>query len=131
MIEDFMHANWGRIDYGRSLTLYKSPDGLTGRQFPTDIGVIDFLCEDADSGDFVIIELKKGRSSDKVLGQCQRYMGWVQETLATHGQRVRGLIIAPEQDERLRYALKVAPNVDMLCYRVDFQLVHPSEAARD
>jgi RecB family endonuclease NucS len=85
--------------------------------------VIDFLCKDGRSGDFVVIELKKGRGSDRVLGQCQRYMGWVQENLAARGERVRGLIIAPEQDERLRYALKVAPNVDILCYRVSFQLI--------
>lgn len=128
-LEDFMHANWGRINFGRSLKLYQESNGETGRQYPTDVGVIDFLCEDPDTGDLVIIELKKGRSGDKVLGQCQRYMGWVQEKLARPGQGVRGLIVAPEQDDRLRYALKAAPAVDMLCYRVDFHLFNPNAEA--
>ena len=126
-LEDFMHANWSRINFGRSLKLHQGSDGETGRQFPTEVGVIDFLCEDTDTGDLVVIELKKGRSSDKVLGQCQRYMGWVQENLAKAGEKVRGLIVAPEQDDRLRYALKVAPDVQMLCYRVDFHLFSPGQ----
>ena len=131
-LEDFMHANWGRIDFGRSLKLYQGSNGETGRQFPTEVGVIDFLCEDTGTGDLVVIELKKGRSSDKVLGQCQRYMGWVQENLAKPGQEVMGIIIAPDWDDRLKYALKVAPKVEMLCYRVDFQLFNPaSEQSSD
>ena len=130
-LEDFMHANWGRINFGRSLKLFQGSDAETGRQFPTEVGVIDFLCEDTVTRDFVIIELKKGRSSDKVLGQCQRYMGWVQQNLAKPGQTVRGLIIAPEIDERLRLALSVAPNVDVLCYQVDFQLFDPREQSRN
>ena len=129
-LEDFMYANWSRISFGRRLKLYHGTTGETGRQFPTEVGVVDFLCEDTDTDDLVVIELKKGRSSDKVLGQCQRYMGWVQENLAKAGQKVRGLIVAPEQDDRLRYALKVAPDVQMLCYRVDFHLFSPSEERR-
>lgn len=128
-LEDFMHANWDRIKFGRPLKLYQGSNGEIGRQFLTEVGIIDFLCEDTHTGDLVIIELKKGRSSDKVLGQCQRYMGWVQEKLATPGQNVRGLIVAPEQDDRLRYALKVAPTIEMLCYRVDFQLFSPNAEA--
>lgn len=126
-LEEFMDSNWERISFGKPLRRYEDPKGGSGRQFRTGVGVIDFLCEDAATGDLVVIELKKGRSSDKVLGQCQRYMGWVQEKLAKPGQKVRGLIIAPEQDDRLKYALKVAANVDMLCYRVDFQLDSPQE----
>jgi hypothetical protein len=128
-LEEFMEENWSRIDFGRELALYQAPDGRSGRQFPTEIGVIDFLCVDKTSGGFVVIELKRGRGSDKVLGQCQRYMGWVQERLATGGEDVRGLIIAPSRDDRLRFALKVAPNVDMLTYRVQFQLAKPGESA--
>ena len=121
-----MEANWGRIDFGRPLRLYESADGRSGRQYRTEIGYIDFLCEDTASGDLVVVELKKGKSSDAALGQCQRYMGWVQENLANTDRKVRGLIIAPEQDDRLWYALRVAPGMAMLCYRVDFQLFKPS-----
>lgn len=129
-LEEFIEVNWRHINFGRPLELYIAESGRSGRQFPTDIGAIDFLATDTSSNGFVVIELKKGRSSDKVLGQCQRYMGWVQENLAKAGQKVRGLIVAPEQDDRLRYALKVAPDVQMLCYRVDFHLFSPTEERR-
>ena len=130
-LEEFIEANWPRIDFGGPLELYEAEGGRSGRQFPTDIGAIDFLASDASSNEFVVIELKKGRSSDKVLGQCQRYMGWVQQNLAKPGQTVRGLIIAPDIDERLKLALTVAQNVDVLCYRVDFQLSDPREQSQN
>ncbi|MEX2159895.1 MAG: endonuclease NucS domain-containing protein [Dehalococcoidia bacterium] len=126
-LEEFMAKNWGRIGFGRPLKLYEGADGRSGRQFATGTGNIDFLCQDTASGDLVVIELKKGRSSDRVLGQCQRYMGWVQSNLTSPNQKVHGLIVAPDLDERLRYALMVAPNIDLLCYRVDFQLFAPPE----
>lgn len=126
-LEEFMESNWAQINFGSDLRMYDDGAGTPARQFPTSVGLIDFLCEDRTAGDLVVVELKKGRPSDKVLGQCQRYMGWVQENLAKPGQTVRGLIVAPDQDERLKYARKVAPNVGVLCYRVDFQLFDPSK----
>ena len=125
-LEEFIEANWPHIDFGRPLELYKAENGRSGRQFPTDIGVIDFLATDTSSNGIVVIELKKGRSSDKVLGQCQRYMGWVLEHLAMPGQNVTAIIIAPDWDVRLEYALKVAPKVEMLRYRLHFQLFNPA-----
>lgn len=124
-LEEFMEANWQQIDFGASLELYKDSSGRSGRQFTTSVGTIDFLCQDPESGDFVVIELKKGRPSDKVLGQCQRYMGWVKKNLAGADKEVRGLIIAPEPDDRLAYALSVAPNIHLRCYKVDFALFTP------
>ena len=39
-------------------------------------GRIDLLCIDRNR-DFVVIETKKGKESDKVVGPIQRYMGWI------------------------------------------------------
>jgi Endonuclease NucS len=41
-----------------------------GRQYSTTVGPIDLLARDKKSGDYIVIELKKGRSADKVYGQC-------------------------------------------------------------
>jgi restriction system protein len=68
------------------------------------------------------VELKKGRASDVVVGQIQRYMGYVLEELAEDDQTIRGVIIALEDDLRLRRALKVASNIDFYRYRVSFKL---------
>ncbi len=126
-LEEFMESNWDRIEFGTDLRMYSDEGGRPARQFPTSVGLIDFLCHDEGSGDLVVVELKKGRPSDKVIGQCQRYMGWVKKNLAEPNQEVRGLIIAPEPDERLKYALAVAPNIELRCYKVDFELFDPAE----
>lgn len=124
-LEEFMESNWDRIAFGSSLQMYNDEAGRPARQFPTSVGLIDFLCEDPTTSDLIVVELKKGRPSDSVLGQCQRYMGWVQKNLARSDQKVRGLIIAPEPDERLKYGLIVAKDIELRCYRVDFQLFAP------
>jgi len=71
--------------------------------------------------EYVVIELKKGRSSDVVIGQILRYMGWVKEHLAKDYD-VKGIVIAKEKDERLEYALKLMPNVSLFLYSVSFDV---------
>jgi len=78
-----------------------------------------------DKKEFVVIELKKGRSSDVVIGQILRYMGWVKEHLAVNDYDhydVRGIVISKEKDDRLEYALKMLPKVNVFLYSVSFEL---------
>jgi RecB family endonuclease NucS len=86
---------------------------------------MDLLCEDTDKGDLVIIELKKGRPSDEVIGQLARYMGWAREKLA-QGRGVRGIVLAPDFDARMRYAARAIPGVELLRYEVRFE-IRPEE----
>jgi len=123
-LAEFIGNNWNKV-FGMQLRIYRDEQGRDGKEYDTkEIGKIDFLCQD-DNNDFVVIELKKGRATDRVLGQIQRYMGWVLENLA-QGHEVRGLIITPtSEDEQLRYALKVAKYIQWKCYKLDFSLVSP------
>jgi RecB family endonuclease NucS len=127
-LEEFIDKNWKRIDFGADLTKYQVDD-QSGRQFPAAQWSIDFLCVDQANGDFVVIELKRGRSSDSTVGQVLRYIGWVEENLAKAGQQVRGIIITQEADDALRYAVKGLKNVSVLTYSVDFKLL-PFNPAR-
>ena len=77
---------------------------LIGRQYSTTVGPIDLLTIDTKTGDYVVIELKKGRSADKVYGQCSRYMGWVRKNLAAKGVKVHGVIVARQIDDKLKAA---------------------------
>jgi restriction system protein len=127
-LQDFMVANFDKIFRGE-LDLYVDPEGNKGTEYPIvgddgrEIGRIDILAKERTTPSFVVIELKKGRESDKVVGQVLRYMGWVQENLCDHGQGVRGLVICKDDDERLRYALKALPgSVTVKFYRVSFGL---------
>lgn len=120
-LEEFIEANFSRIDFGRHIELFQN-DQSSGRQFPTTIGTIDLLATDLETGEFVVIELKKNRSDDAVVGQILRYMGWVSENLDNGRGRVSGVIIVPESSDRLRYALKMVPNVSVFTYSVSFGL---------
>ncbi|HKP73692.1 MAG TPA: endonuclease NucS domain-containing protein, partial [Pyrinomonadaceae bacterium] len=120
-LEEFIDKNWKHIDFGADLIRYET-DEQSGRQFPAGTWSIDFLCTDKSSGDFVVIELKRGRSSDSAVGQVLRYIGWVDENLAKPGQKTRGIIIAKEVDDALKYAVKELTNVKVLTYKVDFKL---------
>jgi predicted RNA-binding protein len=120
-LEEFIDKNWRHIDFGADLLRYEV-DEQSGRQFPAGAWSIDFLCTDKSNGDFVVIELKRGRSSDSAVGQVLRYIGWVDENLAKPSQKTRGIIIAKEVDEALRYAVKGLMNVRVLTYKVDFKL---------
>lgn len=120
-LEEFMAGNWSHINFHAPLNLYQIDD-QNGRQFPAGPWSIDFLCTDRTTNDFVVLELKRGKSSDAAVGQVLRYMSWVRENLTSPGQKVRGIIIARDADEALRYAVKAVPDVDILTYRVDFLL---------
>lgn len=121
-LEEFIVSNFDKIFKGR-WNICKDEDGKNiGQQYDTDIGRIDILAEEPESGSFVVIELKKGKSSDEVVGQILRYMGWVEEILCKPGQRVKGRIICQKSDEKLKYALKKANDVDVRYYEVLFKL---------
>ena len=50
-----------------------------------------------------------GRSSDNVVGQILRYMGYIRENWAEkEGKDVKGIILTPSYDEQLRLAAKEA-----------------------
>lgn len=120
-LEEFIDHNWDHIDFGRKLVRYQTGE-QDGRQFPAGPWSIDFLCTDKDKGDFVVLELKRGKTGDSAVGQILRYMGWVRENLARGGQRVRGIIVANDVDEGLRYAVQDLSNVSLLTYKIDFAL---------
>lgn len=121
-LEDFLVHNWSQTSLGQHYNIYEEDGELAGQQYPSDTGPIDILAISKDKKALLVVELKKGRASDVVVGQIQRYMGYVLEELAEEGQSVRGVIIALEDDTRIRRALKVASNIDFYLYQVSFKL---------
>ena len=75
---------------------------MVRNQYPTSVGYIDILCKDK-KGNFVVLELKRDKSSDRTVGQIQRYMVWVEENLAGDNA-VRGIIVVKEADDQMRYS---------------------------
>jgi len=122
-LEDFLVQNWRHTDLGKKYNIYEEDGELVGQQYPSDTGPIDILAISKDKKELLVVELKKGRVSDVVVGQIQSYMGYVKEELAEKGQVVRGVIIAHEDDLRLKRALSVTQNIDFYTYKVSFKLV--------
>ena len=122
-LEDFLVQNWAQTELGQDYDIYKEDGEPFGKQYPTDTGPLDILAVSKDKKRLLVVELKKGRASDAVVGQTLRYMGFVQDELAEDGQSVHGVIIAHEDDQRIRRALSMTPNIVFYRYQVSFKLV--------
>ncbi len=127
-LEDFIVNNFNSI-FHNSIQLWYDEECNIGQQYPLidnearNIGKIDILARNIEENSYIVIELKKGRSSDKVVGQILRYMGWVKEHLCNEGDSVKGMIICKDKDKKLEYALKVINIIDLKFFQIDFKLI--------
>lgn len=106
ILEDHLEKNIEQLESGLT---------LIGRQYSTVTGPIDLLCRDVN-GNFVVVELKKDRVSDKVVGQILRYIGFVSANMIEdRKQKVRGIIVGRSVDKKLEMAVEAlkAGNVDI------------------
>ena len=122
-LEDFLVMNWSQTELGKDYNIYEEDGEKVGQQYPTDTGPMDILAVKKDKSELLVVELKKGRASDVVVGQTLRYMGYAAEELAEPNQKVRGVIIALDDDKRIKRALSVSPNIDFFRYQISFKLV--------
>lgn len=122
-LEDFLVQNWRHTKLGKEYEIFKDNGDIVGQQYPTDTGPIDILAISKDQKTLLVVELKKGRVSDNVVGQIQRYMGYVKEELAEDHQQVKGVIIGLEEDLKIRRALAVTHSIDFYKYEVRFKLI--------
>jgi restriction system protein len=121
-LEDFLVKNWAQTELGKEYDIYEE-DGEKAQQYQTDTGPLDILAISKDKNRLLVVELKKGRASDAVVGQTLRYMSFVQEMLAEKDQTVHGIIIALEDDQRIRRALAMVSNILFYRYQISFKLV--------
>jgi restriction system protein len=110
-LEEFLVQNWKSTELGKHYDIYEEEGEMAGQQYPSDTGPIDILAISKDKKELLVVELKKGRVSDVVVGQLQRYMGYVKDELAEPNQVVRGAIIAFEDDIKIKRALSVTQNI--------------------
>ena len=122
-LEEFLVTNWAQTELGKTHDIFEEDGQLVGQQYATDTGPMDILAISKDKKELLVVELKKGRASDAVVGQVLRYMGYVLQELAEANQTVRGVIIALEDDPRLRRALVMTPHIDFYRYQISFKLL--------
>ncbi|MCW4006114.1 MAG: endonuclease NucS [Candidatus Bathyarchaeota archaeon] len=93
---------------------------LVEKEFDTqEVGRIDLLLRDRLNCE-VVVELKRGKKNDEVVGQISRYLGWV---MKNRTPRARGIIIVNEHSNRLEYSLiPLKDKVKVKYYRVNFEI---------
>lgn len=114
-LEEFIVRNWHTLALGQQYE-------LTGQQYPIGDWYIDILATSKDKKKLLVIELKRGRGSDEVVGQILRYMGYVKESIAEPDQTVHGVIIAHEDDPTMQLAISMITNVTFYQYHIQFSL---------
>ena len=127
-LQEFLVENWKHTTLGNEWVLFEEDGEVVGSYYNTgEVGVIDLLAKHCRDKLWLVVELKKGRSSDVTVGQVLRYMGWVRRNLASEGENVKGLIISREIDRKLQYALDSQPNIKCMTYQVTFNLNNAPE----
>jgi hypothetical protein len=124
-LHDFLLDNWDQTSLGKDWEIYSEPgEDEAGYEYPTDIGRIDLLTHHRSKNEWLVIELKREKSSDATVGQLLRYMGWVKHHLAEKGEIVKGMIISRDVEDSLRYAISVLDGIEisLQSYEVEFRL---------
>lgn len=122
-LEAFLATNWDHTELAQTFSIFEEDGEKVGQQYLTGAGPIDILAISKDRKRLLVVELKRGRATDVVVGQILRYMGYVKSVIAEPDQTVEGAIIALEDDPRLRWALAVVPGVAFYRYEVKFKLI--------
>ena len=117
---DALFPGWRIHTLNLNTTNSNSKRNQRGIRYRTDAGEIDILCLDQEDH-FVVVELKRNKAPDTVVAQTDRYIGWVEQSLAQPGQQVRGLIVAKSLDKHLAYILSQRQNVNLWAYTWQMQ----------
>ncbi len=116
-LEEFLERHWSKTSFSAGY------DFVARQMLLDDAGRLDILAKSKDGREYLIIELKLGRASDRVIGQLQSYMGYLQSSgYCAHGETVRGIIIGSSEDPKIRHALKVTQNIEFYVYEMQFNM---------
>ncbi|GBU25610.1 hypothetical protein R83H12_02260 [Fibrobacteria bacterium R8-3-H12] len=117
-LQNFLAKNLQLIEPG--LKLFEEDD-IVGIEYPAGNRFIDILAIDKNN-DFVVIELKVSKGYDRVVGQLLRYIGWIEQKMASEGQKVRGVIICNEISEDLKLACSKNKEIELFEYELSIKL---------
>ena len=125
-LHDFLYDNWEQTELGREWELLEEDGEVIGYKYNTgDVGEIDLLAKHRTESRWLVIELKRRRTSDQALGQALRYRGWVKRHLAQKGETVEAMVICHVADPKLLYAMEGVDDVSARTYSVHFNLEVP------
>ena len=125
-LEEFLVENWENTMLYKDLQLDIVKDEESGQSIGIQYRLlngkrVDILCKNRKTNGFTVVELKRGGTSTDVLGQIKLYMGLLKKHYA-NGKPVDGIIIAQEYSEDLKYALIDEKNIQLLTFKIEFEL---------
>lgn len=109
-MQSALRANIEQLESGLKII-----DG--GNERITDAGRIDITASDRN-GNIVVIELKVGDASPKIIAQALAYMGAVAES---DKKNVRGILVAGDFHKQVIWAAKAIPNLQLKKYKFQFK----------
>lgn len=123
-LEEFIIDNWSKTEFANDYDLFKDDEGeIIAQQFPTEVGYMDILAIKKDKSEILVIELKKGRSGDAVVGQTLRYITAIRKEIAEENQKIRAIIITGQDDKKIRYSIEpLSGIIEFMVYTVQFSL---------
>ncbi len=116
-LESYIEKFWNETIFGKDFDIYEN-----GRQFPTDTGPLDLLAQKKDKSEFLVLELKRDKTSDIAVAQTLRYMGYIKKELSKNDEKVKGCIIGTQEDKNLINAISMVPDIDFYRYNINFSL---------
>jgi restriction system protein len=126
-LESFIVGNWSSIKDLDGYSVYEEDGEKVGQQYDTEeVGIIDILAINEKTKKLLVIEIKR-RTTDEVVGQILRYIGYVKKNIAAQlGYEVEGLIVSEKLPEnyklRIDYALDLLPTIKHKSYSIKFDL---------
>jgi len=122
-LEEHLEGNWASTEFA-SLGIELADvaqHGLPCRQVLTPRNTIDLLGYRKAAREWWVFELKKGRSSDAVVGQVGRYMTWIGDQ-ARRGDSVKGAVIVGKVDENLKASVRSNERISLWQYDDEFRV---------
>ena len=108
----------GRPIFEKRLKIYQTK-GEYGRQYAIKDGIIDILCEDKDTGDLYVIELKKDSGYKDAYDQTIKYMEWLSKSDEFKDRNVYGIICLNSPSKELIKKVKNNNKVSLYEYKID------------
>lgn len=123
-LEDFLVENWSNTEFGKDYDLFTDEDGeINAQQYQTEVGPLDIIAIKKNKSEILILELKKGRSGDAVVGQMLRYITAIKKEVAEPSQKIRAVILTGQDDKKIRYALEPLNNlIEFMVYSISFSI---------
>jgi len=119
IIQYYVENNLHLIESG--LEIYVDKEHRKGKQYPSDVGKIGLICKRKNQSLLIVDIVSKGDNIDTVLGRLSRQIGWVIANRA-NGVNVEGIILVPEKDIALEYAVLANSKLSIAYYKLQVEI---------